>query len=323
MTSGSPEEREKAYLKDAITLLKSPCEDADIAPRIVLLQAFVSTVQASSGVKKLEEDGLELNSLRDQLLQVATSAVMSGKRSGKGLLTLLAALEALDNLDRQAVKQALSSTVPSLLESSDSLLENGAQAGWEIRMFLANHFPEALVSPLKIKMSIEVPASTEEDGETKGSDSAAAALGKTALLRYVDAVVRSADEDTKLGYLKELLLEESDGQDALGRLLVIYRLIQHLKGRSPPSPSHRNPPNQTNPTRLPSIRLPRPVRPRPGPQHPLQPPLPHNDARPLPRHRQSHPPPPRPKPSQHDAVEHRADPQHRLDHLGPSLLPIA
>jgi nucleolar pre-ribosomal-associated protein 2 len=232
MTSGSPEEREKAYLKDAITLLKNPCEDADITPRIVLLQAFVSTVQASSAVKKLEEDGLELNSLRDQLLQVATSAVMSGKRSGKGLLTLLAALESLDDLDRQAVKQALSSAVPSLLESSDSLLENGAQAGWGIRMFLANHFPEALVSPLKIKMSIEVPASTEEDGETKSSESAAA-LGKTALLRYVDAVVRSTDEDTKLGYLKELLLEESDGQDALGRLLAIYRLIQHLKGRSP------------------------------------------------------------------------------------------
>jgi nucleolar pre-ribosomal-associated protein 2 len=230
MTSGSPEEREKAYLKDAVTLLKSPCEDADIAPRIVLLQAFISTVQASSGAKKLEEDGLELNGLRDQLLQVATSAVLSGKRTGKGLLTLLAALEALDNLDRQAVKQALSSAVPSLLEASDSLLENGAQAGWGIRMFLANHFPEALVCPLKIKMSVEVPAPIEEDGETKDSEPAAA-LGKTALLRYVDAVVGSVDENTKLGYLKELLLEESDGQDALGRLLVIHRLIQHLKGR--------------------------------------------------------------------------------------------
>lgn len=302
MTNGSPEEREKAYLKDAITLLKSPCEDSDIAPRIVLLQAFISTVQASSAAKKLEEDGLELDSLRDQLLQIASSAVVSGKRTGKGLLTLLAALEALDGLDRQAVRQALSSAVPSLLEASDSLLENGAQGGWGIRMFLANHFPEALVSPLKIKkMSVETSVSAGENGETKDSESAAA-LGKTALLRYVDAVVRSTDEDTKLGYLKELL-EESDGQDALGRLLVIYRLIQHLKGKSAQYPPVNR--NQTNPTRRSPIRLPRPVRPRPSPQHPLQPPLPHNNnPRPLPPHRQGHPPPPRPEPSLHDAVEH-------------------
>jgi nucleolar pre-ribosomal-associated protein 2 len=234
MTNGSPEEREKTYLKDAMALLQSPCQESDAAPRIVLLQAFITTVQASPVVKKLEEDGVDLSSLKNQLLQVASPAVTSGKRTGKGTLTLLVvALEALNDLDRQTVRQALASAVPSLLEASDSLLENGLQAGWEVRMFVANLFPEALESPLKIKMPGESPPSEET-----ASGESAASLGKTALLRYVDAVVRSADEETKLGYLKELLGEDGDGPDALGRQLVIYRLIQHLKGKSLPSASH-------------------------------------------------------------------------------------
>ncbi|KAK3295539.1 Urb2/Npa2 family-domain-containing protein [Chaetomium fimeti] len=233
MTSGSPEEREKTYLKDAISLLQSPCQDSGTAPRLVLLQAFISTVQTSSILKKLEDDGLDLGSLKAQLLQVASPAVTAEKRTGKGLLALLVALEAFNELDRQAVKQALSSAVPSLLEASDSLLENGLQAGWEVRMFVSNHFPEALGSPLKIKMSVESSPSREKDEEeTEGSESAAT-LGKRSLLGYVDAVVQSADEDTKLGYLKELLLEDGEDQDMLGRQLVIYRLIQHLKGSLP------------------------------------------------------------------------------------------
>jgi nucleolar pre-ribosomal-associated protein 2 len=236
MTNGSPEEREKAYLKSAAALLQSPCQDSDVAPRIVLLQAFVSTVQASPAAKKLDEDGLDLVSLKNQLLQIASSAVTSGKRIGKGLLAFLLALEALNDVDRQVVRQALSDAVSSLVEASDSLLENGVQAGWEVRMFVVNHFPEALASPFKIRMSVEGPKSDEEGEEEAESDDTAAVLGKTALLRYADAVVRSADEDTKLGYLQELLSEDSDGQDALGRLLVIYRLIQHLKGK-PPRPS--------------------------------------------------------------------------------------
>lgn len=229
MTSGSPEEREKAYLKDALNLLQSPCPDADVAPRIILLEAFVSTVKGSSTLKRLEKEGLDLGSLEGQLLQVASSVVTSGKRAGKGLLALFIALEALNALDRQVVRQALVGAVPSLLETSDSLLENGMPDGWEIRMFLANHFPEALGSPLRIKMS---SAPIEEDDQADSRE-ATASLGKTALLRYADAVVQSADGGAKLGYLEQLLLEESDGQDVLGRLLVIYRLIQHLKGELP------------------------------------------------------------------------------------------
>ena len=246
MTSGSPEEREKAYLKGAASLLQSPCQDSDAAPRIVLLQAFISTVQASPAAKKLEGNGLDLNSLKNQLLQVASSAVTSSKRTGKGLLSLLAALEALSDLDQQVVRQSLSKSVSSLVEASDSLLEDGVQAGWEVRMFVVNHFPEALASPLKIKMSVEAaePAAGDVADEEEGHEPAAT-LGKTALLRYVDAVVRSADEDTKLGYLRELLLEDGDDQGALGRGLAVYRLIQHLKGK--PSRHHPLPFALSNP----------------------------------------------------------------------------
>lgn len=234
MTNGSPEEREKAYLKGATSLLRGPCQDSDVVPRIVLLQAFISTVQASPAVKKLEKDGLDLSGIKEELLQVASPAVTSGKRTGKGLLALLVALEALNELDRQHLRQALSQAAASLVQASDSLLENGLQAGWEVRMFVVNHFPEILASPLKISMSVEAAKPTAEDQEEEAdSEEPAATLGKTALLRYVDAVARPADEDTKLGYLQELLLlEKSDSQGAVGRMLAIYRLIQHLKGKS-------------------------------------------------------------------------------------------
>ncbi|KAL2188295.1 hypothetical protein L209DRAFT_751145 [Thermothelomyces heterothallicus CBS 203.75] len=232
MTSGNPEEREKAYLREAISLLQSPCDDSDAAARIVLLQAFISTVQGSPAIKKLEEDGLNFNDLNSRLVQLASSTIASGKRSGKGLLVLLLALGALSDLDREAVRSAFSDSVPSLLEASNSLLEAGSRAGWELRTFVANHFPEVLESPLELKMPVE-QSSPQGEGEESENVESAAALDKTALLQYLDAVVRSADEDAKLGYLKELLLRLGEGQDMIGRQLVVYRLIQHLKGSRP------------------------------------------------------------------------------------------
>ncbi|KAL2200927.1 Urb2/Npa2 family-domain-containing protein [Corynascus similis CBS 632.67] len=231
MTSGSPEEREKTYLRDAISLLQRPCDDSDAAARILFLQAFISTVRYSPAIKKLEEDGLNLSSLEDRLIQVASPAVTSGKRNGKGLLVLLIALEALSDVDNRAVRLAFSCAVPWLLEASDSLLKNGSRAGWEVRMFLANHFPEALKSPLDLNMSAKSLLSPEEGEEPENNDSTMA-FGKAALLPYVDAVVRSADEDKKLGYLNNLLHNLGDGQDMIGRQFAIYRLIQHLKGKT-------------------------------------------------------------------------------------------
>ncbi|AEO58082.1 hypothetical protein MYCTH_2060417, partial [Thermothelomyces thermophilus ATCC 42464] len=231
MTSGNPGEREKAYLREAISLLQSQCDDSDAAARIVLLQAFISTVQSSPAIRKLEEDGLNFNDLNSRLVQLASSTIASGKRSGKGLLVLLLALGALSDLDREAVRSAFSDSVPSLLEASNSLLEAGSRAGWELRTFVANHFPEVLESPLELKMPVE-QSSPQGEGEESENVESAATLDKTALLQYLDAVVRSADEDAKLGYLKELLLRLGEGQDMIGRQLVVYRLIQHLKGKA-------------------------------------------------------------------------------------------
>ncbi|AEO68963.1 a26e5adf-7a91-4cdb-8b32-c960c9e3783e [Thermothielavioides terrestris] len=230
MTSGGPDERERPYLQGAMSLLQSPCKDPDIVPRIVLLRAFISVVRDSPAAKKMNgSDGLDLASLQDRLLRLASPAVKSGNRNGDGLLTLLVALEALCDLDGEDVRLALSDAVPSLLEASDSLLKSRAHAGWEVRTFLATHFLDRLARPLEIKMAVAAPDATG-DGQRSGPIKSAKALDKPALLRYVDAVVRSADEDRKLGYLEELLREDGDNQDALGCLLVSYRLIQHLKG---------------------------------------------------------------------------------------------
>ncbi|KAL1836372.1 hypothetical protein VTJ49DRAFT_5236 [Mycothermus thermophilus] len=259
MTNGSLEEREKTYLRDAVTLIDGSRSDSDIPARVVLIHAFVSTVQASPAAKKLEgelkldalqnelrrtasravqlfKDELELDAVQDQLLQTAAGSAASAKRTGTGLLALLFVLDALDVVDRQVAKEMLASAVPSLLEASDALLEKGISEGWDVRVFLANYFPEALPSPLQVNMSVETSTPSGDHDEHAGGESASG-LGKTALLRYVDAVVRSADEDVKLGYLRELLLDNGHGQDALGRLLVVYRLTQHLKGsRLPDSP---------------------------------------------------------------------------------------
>lgn len=236
MTSASPGDREKFYLRGAVSLLQSHCQGSDVVPRIVLLQAFISVAQGSPAAKQLDEENpLNLESLISRLVQIATPIVLSGERKGAGLLALLVALDALSDLDTEAVRPALSGAVPSLLKASNSLLAGGDQAGWEIRTFLATHFFDVLASPFRIKTRAEAPGAASEGRPVETSDSAAT-LDKAALLRYVDAVVRSADERRKLGYLEELLREDNGEQDELGRLLVIYRLIQHLKGK--PLPPH-------------------------------------------------------------------------------------
>ncbi|KAL2256287.1 hypothetical protein VTK26DRAFT_1892 [Humicola hyalothermophila] len=229
MTGGNLEDREKAYLTGAVSLLRSPCKDSDVVLRIILLQAFIAAVQTSAAAKKLEGEGIDLNGLKEVLLELAPPLVTSGKRNGKWLLELLTALEALSDLDGEVLRKTLSGAVPSLLEMGDSLLENGAQEGWEIRRFLVNHFPDAIASPLKVKMS---PEGLKTAGEVVEADvdASGGALGKMALLRYVDSVVQVVDDSRKLGYLNELLLEDQGDRDTLGRLLVIYRIIQHLKG---------------------------------------------------------------------------------------------
>lgn len=229
MTSGNLEDREKDYLKGAVSLLQSPCQDSDVVPRIILLQTFISASEGANAVKKLEGEGIDVAGLKGTLLQITSPVIQSKKRNGKGLLALLVALEALDSLDDEVLRKAFSGAVTSLLETSDSLLDNGVREGWQIRMFLTNHFPEAIASPLKVKMSPESPATEGEDGEAD-VDTSGVALGKMALLRYVDAVVQGADDTRKLGYLQELLLEDQKDRDTL-RLSVMYRLIQHLKGK--------------------------------------------------------------------------------------------
>lgn len=235
MTSGSLEEREKTYLTAAVSALRNPGNGLDVVPRIVLLLAFVTAVQTSPVLKKLESEGLDLDSIKQFLLQTAAPVVKSGMGQDSQKLSMMIALEALGILDRQAVGREFCDAVPSLLEASDALLDKGDQVGWDIRMLLASHFPEALGSPLKVNVAVEAPLPSKADGEPAGA-SPAATVAKTTLTRYVDTVLGVADETTKLQYLKELL-EDLDRQETLSRLLVIYRLVHHLKGKKRPRPN--------------------------------------------------------------------------------------
>ncbi|KAK3375366.1 Urb2/Npa2 family-domain-containing protein [Podospora didyma] len=215
MTS-SNEEREKMYLKDAHAVLETPCQDSDVVPRLILLESFIYAVQESADVGDLKTN---------HLLRLAVPCVTSRKWRGKGLLPFLVALEAIDSLDRQTAMGSLSSSVPLLLEASEWLLENDIRFGLEVRMFLANHFPKSVESPLEIKLHAQDAVGELVHLTTPGAD-------QTSVLEYVDTVIRNADEDTKLRYLEELLLREGQepGPDALGQLLIIYRLVQHLTG---------------------------------------------------------------------------------------------
>lgn len=227
MCVANPEEREKAYIANALTVLKSECEEAYIAPRLVLLRVFISVAKENEKTKG-EADSLDL-------LSTVKPIITSKKWRGKRLLPLLLALEATNVLEPKAVKK-FSSAVDTLLKASNWLLEHGYQAGWEVRTFIAKYFREELGAPLKIATDAQPTAddSEEEGNDTEKPGSVAGAFEKLSVLEYVDVVVNSVDEDTKLGYLKELLLVESETSDASSRLLIVERLIQHISGTRPP-----------------------------------------------------------------------------------------
>ncbi|CCC12259.1 unnamed protein product [Sordaria macrospora k-hell] len=227
MYVANPEDREKAYIANALTVLKSECEEAYIAPRLVLLRAFILVAKENEKTKG-EADSLDL-------LSMVKPIITSKKWRGKKLLPLLLALKAIDVLEAKVVKK-FSSAVGTLLKASNWLLEHGYQAGWEVRTFIAKHFREELGAPLKIATDAQPAAddSDEEGNITEKPGSVTAAFEKLSVLEYVDVVVNSVDEDAKLGYLKELLLEESETSCASSRLLIVERLIQHISGSRPP-----------------------------------------------------------------------------------------
>lgn len=229
MCVANPEEREKAYITNALTVLKSECEEAYIAPRLVLLRAFMSVAKENEKTKG------EAGSL--DLLSAVKPIITSKKWRGKKLLPLLLALEATDVLEPKVVKKKFSSAVETLLKASNWLLEHGYQAGWEVRTFIAKHFREELGAPLKIATDAQ-PAADDSDEEgnstTEKPGSVTAAFEKLSVLEYVDVVVSSVDEDTKLSYLEELLHEsENETSCASSRLLIVERLIQHISGSRP------------------------------------------------------------------------------------------
>ncbi|KAK3692668.1 Urb2/Npa2 family-domain-containing protein [Podospora appendiculata] len=239
MASSSLEDREKAYLADAIAALQSPCSDSEMVPRLVLLHSFISVVQGSQALARLKESGLDLDDLKAQHLLQGAKPLACGKWKGRALLPFLTALEVMDVLDHETIKRELSGAVPTLLKAAERLLDSGCKAGWEVRMFLAKHFVEQLESPLRIKLPSLASADSDDEAAATPDEriSVPTTVDKTTMLQYVDVVIRGVDEDTKLKHLKELLLEDSKESDPLGRLFVIYRLVQHLSGSRPQAPT--------------------------------------------------------------------------------------
>ena len=94
---------------------------------------------------------------------------------------------------------------------------------WEIRGFLAKHVRDDLGPPLRLKGLSSIAANFERYG-----------IDRQAFLNYVDVVVQTVDEDGRLAYLKDLILEKSSRHACHARetwqLLAIYRLLQHIKG---------------------------------------------------------------------------------------------
>lgn len=229
MDSGNPEEREKGYLQEAASLLQSSCKESEAVTRLVLLHAFISGLRESSNLDKLGRLGPVIEDLKKRLVEEVKTIMELGKWRGKTLLSLLIALKTTDVLDRQAIRESLSSALPFLVKASRKYLQKNSQAGWEIRMFLARYFPEKMGSPLKLRFLAQDVGDGEDEEEGAGSP---ALVDRATLLQYVDVVVRDIDDEAKMAYLEELLAEQGEDRvEECYRLFIVRTLVQHLAGK--------------------------------------------------------------------------------------------
>jgi hypothetical protein len=229
MTSGTLGEREEKYLRDAAKALAIPAGESDVPVRLIIQKAFMSAIQESTGLKQKNWD------VDATLLQTFIGATVEplllqvDNWKPQDVVPLLLALQTINLMDHNVLKERLSRQVPSLLKMSGQLLVKGFHfAAWEIRLFLATHFSAALKAPLIMLLS------QDEDADQPEMD-------KTKLAEYVDAVVHDMDEAAKLKCLKDILVGEAvDFRDRPLRLFVANRLIRNIKGTffllPPPSP---------------------------------------------------------------------------------------
>lgn len=219
MTSGTLGEREEKYLRDAAKALATPPEESDVPVRLIIQKAFMSAIQESTGLKQKNwnVDATLLQTFIEATVEPLLLKVDSWKP--KDVVPLLLALQTINLLDQNVLKERLSRRVPSLLKMSHQLLVKGFHsAAWEIRTFLATHFSDVLKAPLNMLVS------QDEDADRPEMD-------KTRLAEYVDAVIRDMDEAAKLRCLKDFLVEEAvDFRDRALRLFVANRLIRNIKG---------------------------------------------------------------------------------------------
>jgi nucleolar pre-ribosomal-associated protein 2 len=218
MSSATLGQRGKSYFTEAISYLQG--DGNELALRLTLLRAFLLTTKGSLASKQLESWDSEVASLKRVIVSL-TQTALTNMAHDRGLLAVTSALEALDLLDADLIKEAVGGHISSLVEASKTLDDAFETFSWEVRMFLARHYPESLGFPFTITFLKTV----------SGGDASSTIIDKFALLKYVDAVVRDADDETKLGYLEKLMGNGgATKQNPVAELMVIYRLVQHIKG---------------------------------------------------------------------------------------------
>ncbi|KAK0623003.1 Urb2/Npa2 family-domain-containing protein [Immersiella caudata] len=227
MSSDTLGQRGRAYFTEAISYLQEGSQE--ITLRLALLRAFLLTTKGSLASKQLEGWDSSVLLLKRAIVALAQTA-LTNLSHDRGILAATAALEALDILDAGLIKEAVGGHISSLVEASKARDHAFEAFSWEARTFLARHYPESLGFPFTMVFH-ETAA---------GGDQSTATVGKYALLKYVDAVVRDADDETKLGYLEKLIGNggATKQNPVASKLIVVHRLLQHVKGtKDAPTPS--------------------------------------------------------------------------------------
>ncbi|KAK1828412.1 nucleolar pre-ribosomal-associated protein 2 [Podospora conica] len=234
MTSGTLGDREEKYLRDAAKALATPPEESDVPIRLIIQKAFLSAIKESTRLKKKDWN------VDEALLQPFIGATVEpllvklDSWKPKDVVPLLLALQTMNLEENNVLNASLSGRVSSLLRMSDQLLVKGFHpAAWEIRTFLATHFPAELQDPLKMLLSKDEGADRPE-------------IDKTTIAEYVDAVVHDMDESAKLACLKDFLVDitaeidfsvdtevEFDYWNNPLRLFIANRLIRNIKASKP------------------------------------------------------------------------------------------
>jgi nucleolar pre-ribosomal-associated protein 2 len=244
--SANVEQREKTYLQNAVTLLREGCQSDSLFNRhgqLALLKAAVSVLRDSSALDDLDPS-LErpIATLFDTSMR-AVARLSPQKLSNHDTMRASAAATSFvclsvmnmaflvkDRVIAEGLLAKISSRVPELIAASDTLVNLGLRAGWDMRVALAKHFSVDSSALLDGSLSNLLGADT---GEPSSATAGSGADQDTAL-DYVSAVIQTTSEESRLELAQRLVAQADEGSNSLGQLVVMHELVQHIRGMSRP-----------------------------------------------------------------------------------------